>query len=314
MKYFPYFRGKQYELIAIREQATLIAQTGFVPIIEPVRQNMRSLELALEELQKAQAEAIIVVNPEVGELVNDERTVWEWLQATFSEYPNFHPGILATAKTDLDTLGRLLAATKDQKPALLHKGFTDARSLSQLINDHVGVDEIAYHVFFDQEKALYRREFGGKQVLVLDGFQQRKNSEYPDTEWFSELPLTYEDSGYDGFGDYLIVGSQYSEGGGPAYAVAIHMTYFNAEAMGAMFVKHFISDDIDTPDAPGNKFHQALRKLVDHADSPDSQLHETQALNIFRDLAKQGRYPGLGVVKKLSMQHHLETMAAGVKQ
>ena len=31
--YFPYFRGKQYELIAIRETAALLQELGFVPII-----------------------------------------------------------------------------------------------------------------------------------------------------------------------------------------------------------------------------------------------------------------------------------------
>lgn len=35
--YYPYFRGKQYELITIREMAPVFAQAGFHPIIEPVR-------------------------------------------------------------------------------------------------------------------------------------------------------------------------------------------------------------------------------------------------------------------------------------
>ena len=29
----------------------------------------------------------------------------------------------------------------------------------------------------------------------------------------------------DGFGDFLIVGDDYSDTGGPAYAVAIHLTF-----------------------------------------------------------------------------------------
>ena len=32
--YYPYFRGKQFELIAIRESATLLADSSFVPIVE----------------------------------------------------------------------------------------------------------------------------------------------------------------------------------------------------------------------------------------------------------------------------------------
>ena len=39
--YYPYFRGKQYELISIRET---FASSGFVPIIEPVKESLGALE------------------------------------------------------------------------------------------------------------------------------------------------------------------------------------------------------------------------------------------------------------------------------
>jgi hypothetical protein len=32
----------------------------------------------------------------------------------------------------------------------------------------------------------------------------------------------------DGFGDFLIVGDDYSESGGPAYAIAIHLTFITS--------------------------------------------------------------------------------------
>ena len=35
----------------------------------------------------------------------------------------------------------------------------------------------------------------------------------------------------------MIVGDDYMESGGPAYAVAIHLTYLNKE--GDMFIRHF---------------------------------------------------------------------------
>jgi hypothetical protein len=36
--YHPYFRGKQYELITVRETAPVLAASNFVPIIEPVKE------------------------------------------------------------------------------------------------------------------------------------------------------------------------------------------------------------------------------------------------------------------------------------
>ena len=46
--YHPYFRGKQYELITIREMAPLLKTAGFRPIIEPVREALSGLHKALD--------------------------------------------------------------------------------------------------------------------------------------------------------------------------------------------------------------------------------------------------------------------------
>jgi hypothetical protein len=40
-----------------------------------------------------------------------------------------------------------------------------------------------------------------------------------------------------------------------------------------------------------------------------SKILETSAVKEFRDLHRQGHFPGLGYVKKLSMNHHIETLA-----
>jgi hypothetical protein len=42
--YHPYFRGKQYELITIRELAPLFKAAGFCPIIEPVKETLSGLD------------------------------------------------------------------------------------------------------------------------------------------------------------------------------------------------------------------------------------------------------------------------------
>ena len=48
--YYPYFRGKQNELILIREQAELISNSKIIPIIEPVKRNLSPLNRAIEQL------------------------------------------------------------------------------------------------------------------------------------------------------------------------------------------------------------------------------------------------------------------------
>ncbi|CAL8898198.1 sce7725 family protein [Kocuria varians] len=76
-----------------------------------------------------------------------------------------------------------------------------------------------------------------------------------------------------------------------------------------MFIYHFKSDTNDTPTDPAGKFAQALGKLITKLDSGESNLVETSAVLEFRGLHERRHFPGLGYVKKLSIKHHLETLA-----
>jgi len=49
--YYPYLRGKQYELILLRENAKLMKDASMVPIIEPVKKNLTSLNKAINLAQ-----------------------------------------------------------------------------------------------------------------------------------------------------------------------------------------------------------------------------------------------------------------------
>jgi len=170
------------------------------------------------------------------------------------------------------------------------------------------------NVFIDTKDSgtLYRRHFkDGQAVLIRDGFRKKKNSEYvdPDVEHFSDLHLTYKDEGMSGFGDFLTVGDGYAEGGGPAYAVAIHLTFIDDDSDSSMFIRHFVSDTNLTPADPAGKFSEALGKLAIAVRAPRSKILVTNAVREFLALHDRGHYPGLGYVKKLSMRHHLELMA-----
>ena len=95
----------------------------------------------------------------------------------------------------------------------------------------------------DHATLLYRKYFEqSTRILVRDGFKRRRNADYPAMEEFSDLHVTYGDLGMAGFGDFLIVGDVYSEGGGPAYAVAIHLTFIDPDKDDVMYVYHFVSD------------------------------------------------------------------------
>ena len=99
----------------------------------------------------------------------------------------------------------------------------------------------------------------------------------------------------------------YSESGGPAYAIAIHLTYLEDD--NDMFIQHFVSDRVNTPTDPAGKFLEALGKLVNAVDDGDSLIFKSEAYKQFKKFYEEAHFPGLGFTKKLSMQHHLELIS-----
>jgi hypothetical protein len=197
----------------------------------------------------------------------------------------------------------------NHNPVLVHAGFAAPKELATELEGGMAT---MTNVFVEtQDKLLYRKHFEkSKRILVRDGFKRQRNADYPPVEEFSDLHVTFRDRGMAGFGDFLIVGDVYSESGGPAYAVAIHLTFIDPGKDDVMYVYHFVSDSKDTPTDPAGKFGQALSKLIKKLDTGTSNLLETSAIKEFRELHAKGHFPGLGYVKKLSMKHHIETLAA----
>ncbi|MBZ9649764.1 sce7725 family protein [Sphingobium sp. 3R8] len=308
--YHPYFRGKQFELITMRESAKLMAGAGFVPIIEPVKESLGGLEKTLKAICDAGGKAIVIVNPYHGDHQEDGASITQLLQDEYIGNDAISAGILLRSHTSLADAMACYEAHKDHHPTFVHAGFTAQKAFA----DFLGGDLAASHHVFVEEHAntLYRKHFDGStRVLLRDGFKRLKNAEYAKIpfEEFSELHLTFGDMKMAGFGDFLMVGDSYSEGGGPAYAVAIHLTYIDPDNDDVMYIYHFVSTTNDTPTDPAGKFAQALKKLIDKLDSGDSKLFESSAIKEFRELHAKGHFPGLGYVKKLSMKHHIETFA-----
>lgn len=307
--YHPYFRGKQFELITIRETADLLAKAKFTPIIEPVKETLGGLDRTLASICKAGGSAIVIVNPLHGDHSADGGGISTLLNASYLGKTSITAGILLRDDMSPDEAMDCYKKHKAHQPSFIHAGFTEPKGLVEKFGEELSKTK---HVFLEDKCGkLYRKHFQGtNRVLIRDGFSRRKkNADHPPVEEFSDLHITYPDEGVDGFGDFLIVGNDYVEGGGPAYAVAIHLTFIDPEKDDVMFIYHFLSTTNDTPTDPAGKFGQALEKLVNKLDGGNSKLFESSAIKEFRDLSINGHFPGLGMIKKLSMKHHIETLA-----
>lgn len=308
--YYPYFRGKQNELITIRENAELLKESGFVPIIEPVKEALSGLTKSLAAVVDADGEAIVIVNPFYGDHSHNADGILSLFSEDFKDDLALSPGILLTEDLTAEDITTLRSNFENRIVTLIHAGFTEAKILAGSLVD---VTNNLRHVFLEDNCGkLYRRHFntdGIKRILLRDGFQKRKNREHPPVEFFSDLHVTYKEELMDGFGDFLMVGDDYSEGGGPAYAVAIHLTFVDSDKDDEMHIHHFKSIRQDDAKDPAGKFAEALDKLVAEVNDPNTKILSTSAVKEFLELHDRKHFPGLGYVKKLSMKHHIETLA-----
>lgn len=309
--YHPYFRGKQYELITIRELAPLLKAAGFRPIVEPVKEGLgkgpSGLEKALMAVAESEGRAIVVVNPHHGDL-SGTVALTEMLKGTL-DLPGVSAGIFLSPTMTLDAAMAYHKAHATHTPVFIHAGFSEARALAEKLGKPTKDQS---HIFFEASGGkLYQKHFKDTyRVLLRDGFKrQKRNSDYNLVEPFSDLHATFRDEGMDGFGDFLIVGDDYSESGGPAYAIAIHLTFIDPDQDDAMQIYHFKSERQNTPKDPAGKFAEALAEMMAILNAPGSKILETTAIREFRILYEQGHFPGLGYIKKLSMKHHIETIA-----
>ena len=66
--YFPYLRGKQFELLALRDFATgNHSKEKVVPIIEPVKQQFGGLNTAISTMLDSGLQFAMILNPKDGD-------------------------------------------------------------------------------------------------------------------------------------------------------------------------------------------------------------------------------------------------------
>jgi hypothetical protein len=305
--YLPYLRGKQYELLALRELCILPLDSNKIsPIVEPLKKDLKSIETALISLNRIGLAMQLIVNPEHGDLKGNGTTVLDFIdKANDMGLTNIVPTYLISSERDF-AFFQSTASTRNYLASgysLVHLNqISSVVALKTLVNSTA----IKFNVIHVNHQMSLKRGFtSGGLALLSDPFiKQKRNSDYlqVQSEFFSNDYMYFAGEGFHAFADYLTIGANYVEGGMLPYAVAIHLTYKD-KSSGEIWIKHFTSTtNDDNSDTPG-KFGEALDKLIVFIDTEG--LHSI-ACEQFRDYHSRGAFPGLGVVKKLSIMHHIE--------
>ena len=256
--YFPYLRGRQFELIALREllEKNFLSEK-IIPIIEPVKLSSTLIK-TLRTYRENNRPLAIIHNPQVGNFNNDINNDNNLkLRDDYFDIlkENDHIIFMKILKKNMNpedfiknyecNIGTI-CYNKDAIP-VYESYFADKNVKYNLIPDESG----------------FRRKIRKNRVLLDDKFNKLdRNNDYieVDDEPFSEDHLYYLDDGYVGFADYSVVGEEYNETGFAPYAVAIHIVYFDID--NSLRIKHFVSDSNDDISDTAGKFKEAVSKLV----------------------------------------------------
>ncbi len=301
--YFPYLRGRQFELIALREliDEGLIGDK-IVPIIEPIKPTA-TLVKTLKSFIDNNHKLALVMNPEVGEFVSlikekdgdNDKIIEEIMEGSKQEN-------IIKAYIMKKTTPKLLQKKRNKYDYMIINPKRDCMDAFLEVYEE---EEPIYSLIPDDR--TFERKAPNSKVIFMDRFQKAaKNADYSrnEDEFFSSDHVFFDKEGFKGFSDYSIVGAEYNETGFAPAAVAIHLVYFDKRK--ELRVRHFVSDSNVGQRDPAGKFGEAVAKLVEWMTTEN--VPKTEGLQAFIDCYNEGRYPGLGTVKKYSIMHHLELM------
>ena len=288
--YIPYFRGKQFDLLALKESVPdgLLAKDT-VPLIEPVRDSAH-LRKTLEAFIKHEREILVIDNPEVGQVqkgvvkIHEIKDLFDGLYVTpvYLLNHSFNP-----------------AWIKREDFIFLSKSY-----LKDILAE-VGSYRPRYHIITDS--ARLRKAVPNNRVLLTDPFTRLSNgADYLELEdeFYSDDSKYFKEDGYIGYSNYGIDGEAYYDKVYPSRSMVLHILYLDRYK--SVRIKHFVSDSNDSVANPAGKFFEALKKLTEWHSRYEKEVPLTKGLEELLSYHDRGTYPGTGIIKKLSVMHQLE--------
>lgn len=307
--YYPYLRGKQFELLALREFSREFENNHtIVPIIEPVKKQVNGLNAAALSMIENGMKFAVILNPSDGDYRHTgiDNDILMSLTALTGDRDNWIPAYIYkhNGKTLLDH------AKQNNLSNLMIIFPSGADVNNEVLMEFLSKDEVAFVVsgnLSNNRSARGRLLRLGKALISLeDRFNERpRNADYANEvdEIFSEDFAYYKNDGLAGFADYTPMAKDFIEGGMLPYAIAIHLTYQKSDDQ--IFVHHFVSDNNFDQSNIRGKFHEAAVKIAPFFNN--NGLYHTSAVDeLIRRAESDDGYPGLGYIKKLSVKNHLE--------
>lgn len=301
--YWPYFRSKTNEVLAIRDLAPSLTDI-VVPIIKPAT-SVSSLQARVAEIVQKGLRVAIVVNSDEGAPVPTHVAVKSMIAALERHTPDkIFPAFEIDAGTTGLALNRFCKSHSQSQTVIIHRNhhIPPAAFVSPFSN--LALPPV--HIFFEKGIAVstINAITSSRKVLLRDGFQkQAVNGSYPSSSNFGDLIYQYGSSGCHGFSDCGPVGDVFQSGGSAPSHVALHLTE-NVPGP-TLACNHFVSA-VSTTANTETKYFDALDQLVQYTGSPGRGQFATAGVADFCGSQTTAHFPGLGLPKRWSIKHHVE--------
>lgn len=313
--YFPYLRGRQNELLCLRELLDAgKLSSKVIPIIEPVKFSS-TLFSTLTKFIEMGHQVIVIRNPEVGsfrkesgdmikniEKESDEKKK-EKIRKTLEGYKEVwnNPQIQKAYLVDDDVISMVREKKLDAKDVVM----INIKKGNYRYYEEYGEEIIGKYTVVPKGGDF--EDIIEDDIIILeDSYRKAKRNidyiENPD-ELFSRNHIVYKKRGFVGFSDFSMVGNDFDESGF-APLIAIHIMYFGNRD--ELKIHHFVSESNESISDPARKFEEAMNKLVNWENF--DIIPKTIGLDNLIECYNIGKFPGLGVIKKYSLMHHIQMM------
>lgn len=314
--YFPYLRGRQNELLCLRELLDAgKLSSKVIPIIEPVKFSS-TLFSTLTKFIEMGHQVIVIRNPEVGsfrkesgdmikniEKESDEKKK-EKIRKTLEGYKEVwnNPQIQKAYLVDDDVISMVREKKLDAKDVVM----INIKKGNYRYYEEYG-EEIVGKYTVVPKGGDFEDIIEDDIIILEDSYRKAKRNidyiENPD-ELFSRNHIVYKKRGFVGFSDFSMVGNDFDESGFAPLAIAIHIMYFGNRD--ELKIHHFVSESNESISDPARKFEEAMNKLVSWENF--DIIPKTIGLDNLIECYNIGKFPGLGVIKKYSLMHHIQMM------
>lgn len=314
--YFPYLRGRQNELLCLRELLDAgKLSSKIIPIIEPVKFSS-TLFSTLTKFIEMGHQVIVIRNHEVGsfrkesgdmikniEKESDEKKK-EKIRKTLEGYKEVwnNPQIQKAYLVDDDVISMVQEKKLDAKDVVM----INIKKGNYRYYEEYGEEIIGKYTVVPKGGDF--EDIIEDDIIILeDSYRKAKRNidyiENPD-ELFSRNHIVYKKRGFVGFSDFSMVGNDFDESGFAPLAIAIHIMYFGNRD--ELKIHHFVSESNESISDPARKFEEAMNKLVNWENF--DIIPKTIGLDNLIECYNIGKFPGLGVIKKYSLMHHIQMM------